>query len=828
MEIDKIFNEGFLFHQTGEFSSAELYYEKALSLNPNHFDSLHLLGVLYLQNKKYNFGLDLINKAIDINPEYPEAYYNRGQAEFYLDLFQEAIFSYDLAIKLKPDYADAYNNRGFALRKINDVKGALKSHFKAIEINPNYAESLINLAEIYKELNELKSALFYYEKTIKIKPNDADIYLNRGNILRALRRYKDALESYDCAIAIKPNFAEAFSNRGNVLRDINLLDESIKNYKHAISIKNDLIEANINCAQTFQELNNLDESLYYFNKVLKINSQYDYFWGMLVNANQLICNWNEFYLLVNKILNKINNIDKICIPFHLLAVIDDLRLIKVSSEVFASNIYPRQSALNLSKNITYKSKIKVGYFSADFKEHAVAYLTAELFELHDKRNFEIIGFSFNNVPNDLMQSRLKKAFDQFHDVSEMSDLQVSELARDLDVDIAVDLGGYTKNSRTGIFAYKPAPIQLSYIGYLGTMGASYYDYLIADSTLIPKENQQYYTEKIVYLPSYQVNDRKRKISDKKFTKSELNIAEESFVFCCFNNNYKITPSTFDGWMRILKAVDKSVLFLYAENQWAQANLIKEAQIRGVNPDRLIFGQKISRAEYLARYRVADLFLDTLPYNAGTTASDALWAGLPVLTLMGESFAARMAASLLNAIEMPELITHTQEEYEAKAIELARNPALLGQIKQKLARNRLTTPLFDTPLFTRHIEAAYKEMYKRYHDDLPPDHIYLQELNSKLVNTIAKEPTTGHQTEVNLIKPFTGHRMPTVKIDNKEYDLETLSDECKSQLASVQFVDQELARLQAKAAALQTAKAAYLQALKNSLPVVGGSDTIKLS
>jgi len=304
----------------------------------------------------------------------------------------------------------------------------------------------------------------------------------------------------------------------------------------------------------------------------------------------------------------------------------------------------------------------------------------------------------------------------------MSDLKIAKLSRDLNIDVAVDLGGFTADTRTGIFAYRAAPIQVSYIGYLGTMGAQYYDYLLADKTIIPEGSQEFYSEKIVYLPSYQSNDRKRLISDRIFMRKELGLPKKGFVFCCFSNNYKILPDTFSGWMRILKAVEGSVLFLYAENKWAEDNLKIEVKARGIDISRLVFGGYMSTEEYLARYKACDLFLDTFPYNAGTTASDALWAGLPVLTLMGRSFASRVAASLLNAVGLPELITSTQEEYEALAIELALNPHKLADIKLKLAKNRLTTPLFDTPLFTKNLESAYTKMYERYQTDLEPDQI----------------------------------------------------------------------------------------------------------
>jgi predicted O-linked N-acetylglucosamine transferase (SPINDLY family) len=350
---------------------------------------------------------------------------------------------------------------------------------------------------------------------------------------------------------------------------------------------------------------------------------------------------------------------------------------------------------------------------------------AELFELHDKSKFELIGFSFGPIANDEMRQRLAKSFDQFIEVGKKSDVEIAKLSRDLNIDIAIDLKGFTQDSRTGIFAYRAAPIQVNYLGYPGTMGADYIDYIIADKTLIPLETQSYYSEKVAYLPdSYQVNDRKRSISGQQFTREELSLPENGFIFCCFNNNFKILPTTFASWMRILKAVEGSALWLFQDNHWVVDNLKKEASNHGIDASRLVFAERMPLSEHLARHCQADLFLDTFPCNAHTTTSDALWAGLPVLTLMGSSFASRVAASLLNAIGMPELITNAQEEYEALAIELAMNPKKLAEIKLKLAKNRLTTPLFDTPLFTKNLESAYIKMYERYQNDLVPEHIYI--------------------------------------------------------------------------------------------------------
>ena len=371
-----------------------------------------------------------------------------------------------------------------------------------------------------------------------------------------------------------------------------------------------------------------------------------------------------------------------------------------------------------------RDKIRIGYFSADFRRHAVSYLVADLFERHDRGKFEVLGFSFGADKDD-MTDRIAASMDRFVDVLSLSDRDVVELCRELELDIAVDLMGLTRHHRPGIFAQRAAPIQVNYLGYPGTMGADYIDYLIADSTLIPESAQHHYTEKIVYLPdSYQANDSRRPISAKPCTRAAEGLPENAFVFCCFNAANKIAPPVFDLWMRILAQVPGSVLWLLEDLPLATANLRKEAARRGIAPERLIVARPLPLAEHLARERLAGLFLDTFPYGAHTTASDALWVGVPVLTRIGETFASRVAASLLRAIDLPELITTTPAEYEALAIELALNPERLRGLREKLARNRLTTPLFDTAAFTRHIESAYTAIYSRHHAALPPTHIHI--------------------------------------------------------------------------------------------------------
>ena len=439
----------------------------------------------------------------------------------------------------------------------------------------------------------------------------------------------------------------------------------------------------------------------------------------------MLCDWSDFDGLVGQIVAGIESDARVCHPFTFMGLSHSARLQHQAARIWVNHACPPNDALGPIARRPRAEKLKVGYFSSDFHEHPVGRLIAELIEIHDRSRFEVVAFSFGDRTDDPLQQRLTRAFDRFLDVRDKSNLEIASLARSLNVDIAVDLGGHTRGNRAGAFALRAAPVQLHYLGYLGTLGASYMDYIVADRTVVTPAAEAYFSEKIIYLPdSHQANDRTRRIADKVFTREELGLPPTGFVFCCFNTSYKFVPATFAGWMNILKAVPGSVLFLYAQYE-AGANHLREQALRhGLDPRRLVFGERLALPEYLARYRTADLFLDTLPYNAGTTASDALWAGLPVLTLSGEAYVSRTAASLLTAIGAPELIASTQQEYERLAIELATDPQRLARIRTKLENNRLTSPLFDTPRFVRNLEAAYIAVHDRYLAGLPPDHVRL--------------------------------------------------------------------------------------------------------
>jgi predicted O-linked N-acetylglucosamine transferase (SPINDLY family) len=528
-------------------------------------------------------------------------------------------------------------------------------------------------------------------KAISSNSNYAQAYFNRGYAENNLKQHQAALESYNKAIEINQSYGDAYYNRGNIYRDLQQFEAAIKDYDKALAIK----------------------------------PEYDFLLGVKLHFKMKICDWSDLESQVDELKINIKQNRKATTVLSLLALADGPIYHRLAAETWINATNPENHSLGTIEKKPKELRIRIGCYSAEFHNHATTYLVAGLFEQHDKQKFEFIAFSFGPARNDEMRKRVIAAFDQFLDVADLSDIEVAGLSRRMGIDIAVDLKGLTQDCRVGIFSYRAAPIQVSYLGFPGTMGAPYIDYLIADKTLVPQQSQQYYGEKIAYLPnSYQVNDSRREISNKIFTKEELKLPQSAFVYCCFNNSYKITPHTFDGWMRILKQVQGSVLWLIEDNPSAVANLQLEAQRRGVNKDRLVFAQKIPLPEHLARHKAADLFLDTLPYNAHTTASDSLWAGLPLLTCSGESFSSRVAASLLKALNLPELIAPSQAEYETLAVDLAINPERLRMIKQKLKQNLQSTSLFNTSMFARHIENAYTQMYDRYHDNLPSDHIFV--------------------------------------------------------------------------------------------------------
>nr|AAR38498.1 TPR repeat protein [uncultured marine bacterium 583] len=713
-------------YSNGQIQEALDAVEALTTDYPNEPLLFNISGVCYKAVGELDEAVKSFEKALAIKPDYTEVNYNLGLTLQELGRLDAAVKSYEQALDIQPDYAEAHNNLGITLKELGQLDAAVQCYEKALAINPDYAEAHNNLGNALKDLNQLDAAVKSYEKTLAINPDYAEAHNNLGNVLKDLGQLDAAVKCYEKTLAINPDYAEAHNNLGNVLQDIDQLDAAVKCYEKALAINPDFAEAYSNRGNVLKDLNRLDEALVSYESAIAIKPDIDFILGDLLHTKMHLCIWDDLAHRLHELTEKINNGEKALDPFALLALIDDPEVQKKTAEIYANEKYPQSHVLSKIGRYPKHKKIRIGYFSADFHNHPTMHLMAELFECHDKDCFELIAFSFGPDKQDQWRKRVFLCFDQFVDVRLKSDREISLLARKMEIDIAVNLGGYTQDSRTGIFAMSAAPIQVSYLGYPGTMAADYMDYLIADHTLIPEEKQHHYSEKIVYMPnSYQVNVSKRSVSETSLLRYELGLPNTGFIFCCFNNSYKITPSTFTGWMRILKAVEDSVLWLFENNNNTAKNLKKEAIKFGINEDRLVFAKYMPVEDHLNRIKQADLFIDTLPYNAHTTASDALRMGIPVLTCIGSSFASRVAASLLNAVNLPELITTTQEQYESFAIELATKPEKLKIIKDKLVDNLPTAPLHDTLLFTRHLESAYLTMYEKYQQGLDPDHIYVE-------------------------------------------------------------------------------------------------------
>lgn len=639
--------------------------------------------------------------------------------------FDEARALYESVLKKHPKHFDALHMLGVLAYQSGKLERAATLLARAIAIDPYEARVRNNYGNVLQDLRRLEEALVQYNKAIAIDPNYPEAHNNRGDLLQTAGRWDAALASYDRALTLLPRYAGAHYNRANAFKAMGRWDEAIAGYDQAIEIAPDYADAHHNRGHVLAECKKFAQAIESYDLALRYKNVIPYLPGTRLNLKMNVCDWSDFDQELDALRTQIIQGKKVCPPFPLLALSSNTALQQQAAQIWIQDKYPGLTASRSFPNKKSHDRIRIGYFSADFWSHPVAHLIAGVFETHDRTCFEIHAFSSGPDTQDPMRKRLELAFEHFHDVRLDSDSQVVALARKCELDIAVDLSGLTKGCRPGLFAAGVAPVQINYLGYPGTMGAPYIDYIVADSTLIPEHSQEFYTEKVIYLPnSYQANDRKREIAEKQFSRQELGLPESSFVFCCFNNHFKILPASFDGWMRILDAVPQSVMWLIGGNELAQSNLQKESVRRGIDPARLVFAAHLPLAEHLARHRAADLFLDCLPYNAHTTASDALWAGLPVLTCMDEGFSSRVAGSLLNAVGLDELVTQSQQDFEALAIALAHDCERLSDIRARLHANRLTAPLFDTELITRHIESAYAQVYARKQAELPADHVYV--------------------------------------------------------------------------------------------------------
>jgi protein O-GlcNAc transferase len=720
---DAYVNCAYILNRLQQFDQALIRLDQAISVDPHLFIPFANRGNVLRNLKRYEEALDSYDKALKLKPDFADSWFGRGNVLTELKRFDEALVAYRKALEHKPDLFEAWAGQGNVLAELKRYDETLFSYHKALELNPDFADAWVGRGNVLTELKRYDDAFAAYDKALSVKPDLAEAWLGRGNVNSELRRDDEAFASYDKALLHKPDLAEAWLGRGNIFTALKRYDEAVAAYGKAISLKPDLPGAWLGRGNVFTELRRYDEGFSAYDKAFSLKSDLAGAEGMRLHTKMHICNWDDFDGEREHLIGAVKNGKDSTPPWAFLGVAPCAQDQLKCAKVWSSTRYPK-SAKPLWQGSVYKhDKIRIAYISADFCQHPVSYLTVGVFECHDRSRFEVTAISFGPDDRSEMRKRLVGAFDHFSDTHNLGDDDIACRIKAAEIDILVDLGGFTQGSRTGVLARRPSPVQINYLGYPGTMGSDYVDYIITDRFVIPELNRGDYIEKVVYLPNtFQANDSQRKASERIASRDEVGLPQSAFVFCCFNNNYKITPHCFDIWMRLLKQITGSVLWVLGENESAKRNLTKEAENRGVHADGFIFAPRIPHPDYLTRFGLADLFLDTFPFNAGTTASDALWSGLPLITCSGDAFASRMAGSLLTAVGMPELITTSKAEYEELALKLASNPDLMMRTKMKLADNRLRYPIFDTRRFTRNLEAAYESIYRRYQAGLAPEDI----------------------------------------------------------------------------------------------------------
>ena len=698
---ESYYNLGLALKDLGKAKEAEISIHKSIELKPDFANAHFNLGTILKDLGKLKEAEISTLKAIELKPNFAEAYFNLGTILKDLGKLKEAEISTNKAIELKSDFANAHFNLGTILKDLGKLKEAEVSTLKAIELKADFAEAYFNLGLILIDLGKLKEAEISTRKAIKLKPDFAEAYLNLGNILNNLGKLKGAEIFTRKATELKPNYVEAYLNLGNTLNNLGKLKEAEISTRKAIKLKPDFAEAYLNLGNTLRDLGKLQEALQAYQKSFDIEPKEIHRISNLFSIFSKLCLWEriEHYY---PYLNIIGIEGKAISPLDLMYLEDNpINHLKRAIKFSKVNIKESLAKINYKKN----DIIKIGYFSSDFRNHPVSHLITRVLELHDKKEFKIYAYSLHNIEDDYT-NRIKNAVFLFRNLKDISDLEIVNIVREDNIDIAVDLNGYTKNNRTSIFSYRLAPIQINYLGYPGTLGSKSFDYIFADKILIPENYKKFYVEKVMYLPnSFIPHDNTKKISRNKFSKEMMGLPSEGFIFTCFNNIQKITLKEFHIWMNLLKKVDNSVLWIMKPHKSAIENINYQLKKHGLTKGRVIYAEKMNLDDHLSRHSCGDLFLDTFNYNAGTTATDALWAGMPLITLLGKSYSARMGGSILSACDLHELITQSVSEYECLAYELATNKDKLIRIKRKV-KDKINSSFFDTNNFTRGLEKVY--------------------------------------------------------------------------------------------------------------------------
>ncbi|MGZ5874101.1 MAG: tetratricopeptide repeat protein [Bradyrhizobium sp.] len=745
-------NLGSLLQQQARPADAIVAHRQAIKLNPNYAEAHFALGNALGQLGSLDEAMEAYRSAIKAKRDYPQAHNNIGVLLQMQGRLDQAASAYREAVALRPAYAEAQFNLGTALHGLHDLEAAEAAYRRAVSLDSAVAVVHNNLGTVLKDQGRLDAALAAFEDAIRLNPDYAEAFYNRATVLQQQARADEALAAYGRAIALRKDYPEAINNAGIVLQELGRADEAIELYRRlleqtpahadacnnigtallaagradearaafeqALTHKPDFPEAFYNLGNACRERGDLTGAIAAYRNALRLRPEYADAFSQLVYHRAQACDWDNSEADQGALVEIVRQGVRVP-PFSLLSTPASASDQLLCARQWIRPVRPPPESVFDHRRSTGQQRIRLGYLSGDFHQHATARLMAELFELHDREHFEVSAYSYGPDDNSAMRARLASAFDRFVDIRALSHHEAARTIHADNVGILIDLKGYTHHARPAISAYRPAPVQVSYLGYPATMGADFIDYIIVDPFVVPPSQQPFFSEKLVHLPgSYQVNDRKREVAACG-SRQDWGLPAGALVFCSFNNSYKISPAIFDIWMRLLRLVPGSVLWLLETNDLVKDNLRREAGKRGVEAGRLIFAPVVSPAEHLGRHRHADLFLDTLPCNAHTTASDALWTGLPVLTCSGDTFAGRVAGSLLIATGMPELVTGSLEDYEATALALARDPQRLSALRNRLENNRNAAALFDLPKSTANIEAAYARMWQTWRSGQKP-------------------------------------------------------------------------------------------------------------
>lgn len=750
---------GLVAADSGQFTEARAHLTRALELDPLNLAVRQNFASILFRMRDYRSALDVCEHALKRNAVDPTLLYVSAVSLLKLNAHEEALTRFDVLLQHQPANIAAVNEKGAVLARLRRFDEAAACFDQALRLDANYAQAHLNRAALAAEQGRYDQALSAYDRLLQLQPKMALAQLGQAEVLRRQKRYDEALAVLDRIAGLEPNLAEAWSARGTTLWELARHDEALTAYDRALALDPQLAVAWAGRGNVLTALRRQDEALTAYGKATELDPSLARSWaargdihlerrdfaeairhyerafaldpelpnleGLRLHCRMHLCDWAEFDSQSRRLAQSINAGRAAAPPFAFLALPSSAAEQLQCARAWTSIHFPASPHPVWQGQLYRHERLRLAYLSGDFRDHAIAYLVAGVFEAHDRSRFELVGLSSGPDDGSAIRKRIEPSFDRFIDVRGKSDDDLAALLRSLEIDVLIDVSGLTQHARTGVVARRPAPIQVNYLGYPGTTGAPSYDYIVADPTVIPAGQKMHYTEKVVHLPDcYQANDSKRTQSSRAFSRAEMRLPAEGVVFCCFNNGFKILPDVFACWMRILSRVEGSALWLFEENPIAPQNLRREAARHGVDPARLVFATRLPHDDHMARLSLADIFLDTAPYNAHTTGSDALWAGVPLITCIGDTFASRVAASLLSAIGAPELVAQTRAAYEALAIALANEPQALSALKKKIAGNRQTAALFDTARYTRHLEAAYISMQQRHEAGLPPDDIIL--------------------------------------------------------------------------------------------------------